>query len=67
MTAAELAQLLTQSAKGITYERLEKLKGAVARENNHGNMITFEQVIAHLTPDQQAEAAKALLGKGRDA
>lgn len=65
MTAAELAQLLTKSRKGITYERLEKLKGAVARENNHGNMITFEQVIAHLSPEDQAMVAKVLLGKGR--
>jgi len=63
MTAQELADLLTKSTKGITYDRLQKLKGAVARENNHGNMISFEQVVAHLSPEQQQEVKDALAGK----
>lgn len=63
MTAEQLAWLLTKSAKGITYDRLQKLKGAVLRENRLGNPITFEQVIAYLAPADQQVVAKALLGK----
>lgn len=63
MTAQQLAQLLSQSAKGITYDRLQKLKGAVLRENRLGNPITFEQVVEHLSPADQQVVAKVLVGK----
>jgi hypothetical protein len=65
MTGKELAELFMQSDKPITYERLQSLKGAVLRENQKGNMITFEQVVAHLTPEQQQAVTTALQGKAR--
>lgn len=63
MTAEQLAWLLSKSAKGITADRLQKLKGAVLRENRLGNPITFEQVVAYLSPPDQQAVAKALVGK----
>lgn len=64
MTAQELADLLSRSEKGITADRIERLKGAVLRENRMGNPVTFEQVIACLSTVDQQAVALALAKKG---
>lgn len=63
MTAQELARLLAMSTKGITAERLEKLRGAIARENRSNNPVTYEDVIACLSAADQQAVAKASVQK----
>lgn len=63
MTAQQLADLLSKSSKPITPDVLYKLRGAISRENRLSNPVTFEDVVACLSPELQQAVAKASVQK----